>query len=74
MWLKLNEIHGGPQLINMDRVEHVTKETGGKAKLWFSADDADTLNVQEYFEEVQGELENEHVEPIRIPQRMVGRR
>lgn len=52
MWLKLNEIHGGPQLINMDRVERITKETGGKAKLWFSADDADTLNVHEYFEEV----------------------
>ena len=60
MWLKLNEIHGGPLLINMDRVERITKETGGKAKLWFSADNADTLNVQEYFEEVQGALENVH--------------
>lgn len=64
MWLKLNEIHGGPLLINMDRVERITKETGGKAKLWFSADDADTLNVQEYFDEVEQAVDSEQGELV----------
>lgn len=55
-YLKLDEAHGGPLLINMAKVDRVTKVTGGKAKLWFSANDSDAVIVEQAFDYVQAEL------------------
>ena len=61
MYLKLNERYGGAVLVNMNNVQHITADTGGTARLWFSADDADTMLVHERFDEVEQMIEREVV-------------
>lgn len=51
-FLKLIELESGPVIVNMAKVEMVTPITGGRAKLWFSVDGEDAMEVEESFDAV----------------------
>lgn len=52
IFLKLNELNAAPVLINMAKVEMVTPITGSRAKLWFSVDGEDAMEVEESMEDI----------------------
>lgn len=59
-FMKLNEANGGPVLVNLNKVERITKATGGNATLWYSADDRDTLIANESFDHVEAAINDIH--------------
>ncbi|MBZ5203234.1 hypothetical protein HU147_18685 [Planomicrobium chinense] len=57
VFLKVNELGGGPIIVNMAKVEQITRESGDIAKLWFSVDAEDVLETEERFDEVESMLQ-----------------
>lgn len=52
IFLKLNELNAAPVIINLAQVEMVTPITGSRAKLWFSVDGEDAMEVEESLEDI----------------------
>ncbi|MFC3212692.1 hypothetical protein [Planomicrobium okeanokoites] len=53
MWIKVNEVLGRENLINLDKVERITSDGSTGSMFWFGKDDADSMHIVESYEEVE---------------------
>lgn len=57
MWIKVNEVLGRENIINIDKVERITSDGNTGSWLWFGQNDADSMHIVESYEEVEGMIE-----------------
>lgn len=53
VFLKVNEPHGGPVIVNMSTVVQITDAGSEQARLWFGQADVDTMLVRESLDDVE---------------------
>lgn len=53
MFVKVNEVLGSGNLVNLNKVERITSDGHGGSWLWFGQNDADSMHVVESFQEVE---------------------
>jgi hypothetical protein len=58
MFIKLHLSDGTPDLINLNRVEHITQGLSGNTWIWLGENDYNRIAVRESLEEVEALLPN----------------
>jgi hypothetical protein len=53
MFIKVNEVLGRDNIINLDKVERITSDGASGSWLWFGRNDVDSMHIVESFDEVE---------------------
>lgn len=53
MFIKVNEVLGRENIVNLSKVERITSDGNTGSIFWFGPNDADSMHVKESYEAVQ---------------------
>lgn len=53
MFIKVNEVLGRENIVNLSKVERITSDGNTGSILWFGPNDVDSMHVKESYEDIQ---------------------